>query len=41
VYDDLSVLVVIDAAVAGDCVCAKMGIDSAELKKNNIVKIGK
>ncbi len=44
VYDDLSVLVVISGAVGeeedGVC-CARMGIDSAELRKSNMVKIGK
>ena len=40
--------IVIDAGVAAeeddeedDDVCAKMGIDSAELRKSNVIKIGK
>ena len=43
VYDDLSIVAVISGSVGvgGVDVSAKMGIDSAELRKNNIVKIGR
>ena len=43
VYDDLSILVVISAAVGGEddgvALCAKMGTDNAERDRINITKI--
>ena len=44
VYDDLSIFIVISGGSVGeedDGVCAKMGIDNAELRKSNMVKIDK
>jgi hypothetical protein len=43
-YDDLSVLVVISGAVGGeeeDDTCARIGIDNAEIRRRNMMKIGK
>jgi hypothetical protein len=46
IYEDLSVFIVISGAVGADGAkvgddCARIGTDNAELRKNNIVKIGR